>query len=308
VSIFGVTGAAISSSSFAEVVPSGMHREKTVAQMTVHTEAVTGAGTACANPVVGYKVIPKLMLHDDGRDGYSVDYVNRTGWAATTCGQTQNTIVARIDDCEDVFGADATWDGETKGNAGQGTWKLVSRSGSVAAGKGREVWRDERTKLLWSSKVSTALNWCKATGHNNIPGNPAAEPDTSPSPVFICDRADELYQNITGLAISACFEDNEAHFSTNDLGIDNLGKSGLGLGSTPRVAWRLPSIYDYKQADLNGIRFVMPDQGGREWSSTVSTLQAAFVDERSDAWTFGDRGAIASSVRVTSNHVRYVGR
>src|SRR5690606_13442771 len=54
----------------------------------------------------------------------------------------------------------------------------------VRNGSNKEVWRDERTKLLWSSRVITAVNWCRASGntqmapvtyrnaYNNTIGNP----------------------------------------------------------------------------------------------------------------------------------------
>lgn len=41
-------------------------------------------------------------------------------------------------------------------------------------------------------------------------------------------------------------------------------KGGMGKTATdqrPSIRWGLPSIYDYKLADANGIRFVMPDMG-----------------------------------------------
>jgi hypothetical protein len=66
-------------------------------------------------------------------------------------------------------------------------------------------------------------------------------------------------------------------------------KGGMGKNSTDKVMWRLPTINDYKLADVNGIRFVMPDMGAPanersvndgspgstnwwEWSATVSSV------------------------------------
>jgi hypothetical protein len=40
-----------------------------------------------------------------------------------------------------------------------------------------------------------------------------------------------------------------------------IAKGYMGALSTPGVRWRLPTKYDYQQADIDGIRFVMPDLG-----------------------------------------------
>jgi hypothetical protein len=325
VSIFNVTG---SYAGGGVTLMSNMHRDKTTTQISPETEAVTNSGTAYPNADPGYRAIPKISKDDDGYTGGSVTLVSRTNWDTTCdagtgagggsansvckCGQS-GTIDQRIADCagHSVIGSNATWDGATKGNAGQGTWKLVTRTGALSATKGREVWRDERTKLIWSSLVSTSLNWCKATGSNFITNNPSAEDD----PSNYCDNA--TYQT-TGVwsagvnkAISACFEDiddNSASdfFTTSDAGIDNAGKASLSLSSTPRVDWRLPTIYDFKQADINGYRFVFPDtisNGYYEWSASV------YSNARAYAWVFyGANGDDSNVTRSINNPVRCVGR
>ena len=147
--------------------------------MTLYTEDVTDAGTAYTNSFSGYRAVPDINTDDDGETGDSVTYVNRSTWGSTTCGTTQSTIAARIADCATVFGANATWDGSVDGNAGQGVWKLVTRTGPVTSSMGQEVWQDERTGVLWSSLVSKAINWCMASGNNDITNNPTAETDPS---------------------------------------------------------------------------------------------------------------------------------
>jgi hypothetical protein len=323
--IFGVSGSFTGSG---VTLMSNMHRDKITTQVTQETEALTNSGTAYSNADPGYRAIPKIAKDDDGYTGGSVTLVSRTNWD-TTCdaitgagGGSANsvckcglsgTIEQRIADClaHTVIGANATWDGATKGNAGQGTWKLVTRTGALTGTKGREVWRDERTKLVWSSLVSTGLNWCKATGSNFITNNPSAEDD----PSNYCDNA--TYQR-TGTwtagvnkAISACFEDIDDNgasdfFTTTDIGIDNGGKASLGLSSTPRVDWRLPTIYDFKQADVNGYRFVFPDtisNGYYEWSASVDS------STRATAWVFnGASGYVSGTTRFSSYSVRCVGR
>jgi hypothetical protein len=305
ISIFGVTGTYIGT--FGLNTASNEHRDKTQTQETLHTEVVTNAGIAYTNSASGYRAVPNVAKDDDGYTGGNVTYVSRTGWAANTCGTSQATVAARIADCavHGTIGSNATWDGLTKGNAGQSVWKLVTRTGNASGGKGREVWRDEKTGLLWSSAVSTALNWCKASGANNVPWNPAAANDTGGA---YCNPGGG-YQNPTNPVVSACFEDDGTYFTTTDGGggIDNAGKAGLNRSSTPAVAWRLPTKYDFQQADNDGIRFVMPDMGtssnGVEWSASV------YSDGRGNAWGFysGD-GDIYYDNRDIDYVVRCVGR
>lgn len=339
---------------FAENMASTMHRDSGVTQISVYAESVTNAGTAYTNgnynnaSAAAYRAIPKIGSSttpgdDDGYQGVSVTKVDRSTapiLTDVTCGTDRGaeiTIENLIADCEEKFGrcsnasyttkatcianseawtSEAMWDGAVKGNAGQGVWKLVTRSGNVVSDKGREVWRDERTKLLWSSKVSTGLNWCKANGSNFITNNPAAEDD----PNNLCDKSS--YQN-TGVAtvgptnigvkaVSACFEDNENYFtdgydSTNSeifpQGIDPRGKGNLRLNTAPAVAWRLPSVYDYKQADVNGIRFVLPDNSNPEWSASVKS------DARSGGFLFDPSvGFYNFAGRTNPFSVRCVGR
>lgn len=298
ITIFGVLG---SYTGAGVAMASNQHRNLATTQVDQLTESVTNAGIDYTSADPGYRAVPKITKDDDGYTGGSVTYVDRSTWASTTCGTTQATLNARIADCATVFGANATWDGSIKGNAGQGQWKLVSRTGGISSGRGREVWQDQRTMLLWSSAVSSSLNWCKASGSNNIAGNPTAENDAQ----NYCNNA--TYQNTSGLAISACFEDGNVNFTTTDAGIHNAGKAGLMRSSTPAVKWRLPSVYDQQQANINGIRFVFPDMGTNsinyEWSASV------YSGYRYYAWMFvpGD-GSFVYGSRNSSSAVRCVGR
>lgn len=313
ITIFGITGTAASGGP-TTALTSNIHRDKGAIPWSLVKETVTDRGQAYPNTGT-IRAIPSILKDDDGNAGTSVTYVDRTGWGSNTCGTT-GAIETRITNCASVFngtltgctdmvstnatdctnnsaiwraGSTATWDGAVNGNAGQSTWKLVTRTADTdLSGRGREVWRDERTGLLWSSLVSGSaermvdkanggsfrgttvddnktINWCKASGSNNIVGNPAAEDD----PNNYCDNA--TYQNTTGDAISACYEG--AGFTNTDTisnGIDGAGKAGL---HSPAVSWRLPTKYDYQQADNDGIRFVMPEMGPNgswsEWSASV---------------------------------------
>ncbi len=303
VSIFGISGNF--AGSFNTAMGSGAHKDKSTPQISLSDETSTYAGTTSSSlPTTSsyaYREVPDISKDDDGYMGGSVIHVDRTGWGASTCGAS-GTIEARRTDCaaHGTLGAEATWDGATKGNSGYGTWKLVTRTGDLTSSRGREVWQDQRTGLLWSSLVSSNLNWCKASGSNFITNNPSAQDD----PNNFCDNA--TYQT-TGTgpgnkAISACYEDGDNYF-TNTGGIDSAGKASLGYSSTPRVSWRLPTLNDYKQADINGLRFVVPDQVTGEWSASV------YSTNRFAAWGFNSSNGYANtSIRTNVSSVRCVGR
>ena len=300
VTIFGVTG---SLSAGASSLAANAHRNLGTTQISQSDEVTTYAGVDLP---AGYREVPDILLDDEGSVGGNVTFVDRTGWSTTTCGLS-GTIDQRIADCaaNGTIGTEATWDGAVKGNAGQGAWKLVTREGDLGsslAGAGREVWRDERTGLLWSSKVATSLNWCKASGSNFITNNPSAQDDPN-------DYCDNATSQTTGTgpgnkAISACYEDGENYFTGTDGAIDDAGKGSLGSASTPAVRWRLPSIYEYEQANINGIRFVLPDSDGNyEWSASVVS------SNRNSAWYFnGLNGIVYYLNRFNSRAVRCVGR
>lgn len=81
-------------------------------------------------------------------------------------------------------------------------------------------------------------------------------------------------------------------------------KGGLGQRSTPSLYWRLPTKYDYILAELNGIRFVLPDMGSSaEWTGTVSS-QYRDMSHVYDA----KYGYMDWFSRNGSNSVRCVGR
>jgi hypothetical protein len=101
-------------------------------------------------------------------------------------------------------------------------------------------------------------------------------------------------------------------------GVYMAAKGGMGKTATaqsPSVRWRLPSIEDYMQANVNGIRFVMPDMGiagtsrpiadgstggiNYEWSSSL------YSNSRSIAWIFyASNGNVGYVNRVNGYPVR----
>lgn len=302
-SLFGVTG---NYTGIAFSWGSGAHREKSSDPNTDNrmTYTVESALAAASNLAADYNPVPKVATSTDGYNQSSqVETVDRTGWNTTQCGTT-GSISTRISNCSTTFsgvGSGATWHGARRGNAGQGSWTLVTRRWNAGHGRAYEVWRDDATGLLWSSHVSTSLNWCKASGNSNSSNAPEDMREDDPS--NICDSS--LFQS-TGAndAISACYVGTG--FST--AGTTQEGKTSLvpanAVGSG-KVTWRLPTMYDYMLANHHGIRFVLPDiwSSGEEWTAT------SFANDRSKAWTFdGYTGSRQARDRRFAYAVRCVGR
>lgn len=100
-------------------------------------------------------------------------------------------------------------------------------------------------------------------------------------------------------------------------------KGLMGASTTPVVMWRLPSMNDYEQADIDGIRMVLPDMGivgtsrpvadastggnsgsnGDEWTATL------FSGNRAGAWIWSDMyGNLNTQTFTTSYPIHCVGR
>ncbi|HAR43824.1 MAG TPA: hypothetical protein DCS07_14515 [Bdellovibrionales bacterium] len=297
--------------SYMNFLSSSEFRTLGAAQRTVATENVT----VYTNSPIGARAVPAL-LQDTDLAATAAAYVRRTDWDTTcdastgaaggsadspcTCGLA-GTLAQRVAHCAShgILSAEATWNGASRANGAQSLWKLVTRTGATDSGKGKEVWQDQRSGLLWSSLVATALNWCKATGSNHIFGNPSSETD----PNAFCTS--NTYQATSGMAVSACFED--PNFTRSDSNIEPSGLAALDQSSSPAVGWRIPTKYDYALAEVDGVRFVMPDMGQTlgiaEWAATV------LESSRGLAFTFdGSNGAVSSKPRSSSQGVRCVGR
>lgn len=289
-----------------------MNYKQTTTGESNRLEASPNSNSSSLYPT-DYHPIPKIATDSE----VDVVKVNRASWSNTQCG-TIGTIVARIANCATVFGANATWKGSAKGNAGQTDWDLVTRKrDSVNTSITYEVWRDSSTGLMWSSLVSSSLNWCKSTGSNgrkvsdgvDMVYDPASSAEDDPS--NYCDNATNQDQTTP---ISACYLDMPASgtaqvFSTTYSQPTTPGKAGLTpdlTAATGRVYWRVPSMYDYILANHHGIRFVMPDMGtatDEEWTATTS------ASNRKNAWTFsGKTGARQYKQRNNPAAVRCIGR
>ncbi|HPI41616.1 MAG TPA: hypothetical protein PLJ21_12480, partial [Pseudobdellovibrionaceae bacterium] len=351
-----------------------------------------------------YRDIPVQEKDDEGYLGTSCKYATRP---ASDCGTSQSTIALRVADCVTQNPATSSWNGSTQCNGGEGVWKLVSRSGA-----NKEVWQDQRTGLIWSSTVSTSINWCQATGntqnapvsyyqsYNNAVGTPitgngtiggisggasstaetitiaftsataftvsgancgggaitsgglTVAPGSSVtwgragycqftiiqgSSNFVANDKFEIkstlatsYSCAAGAAsglqpaspVSYCAESaglNAPAGETWSAGGYVAAKGGLGKLSTPFVRWRAPSIKDYKVADANGIRFVMPDMGiagvsrptpdgstgstEHEWTSSVNSFE-----RKSSMFFMSPTAPIPLIARARNFGARCVGR
>jgi hypothetical protein len=299
--IFGRSGAATISGD-PTVLVSNVNRSIAGIQVYQYSEWTTYAGTAL--PSTGgysYRNGASILNDDDGQ--YNTDAgcaANCTSVISITaaqhagysdCGVAQATISGRIADCASTNGSAATWSGSSNGNSGEGIWKLVARSGA-----NHEVWQDQRTGLLWSSIASTNADWCEASG-NNDGADPAG------------------YCNVN--TTSYCIETLYPGGGTPTVGFAgdtfpggpyDSAKGLMGLGSTPPVSWRLPTSHDYLQAEVDGIRHVMPDMGAfgggnSEWIATVNSI------DRTRGYKFGSNdGVLFSGDRFGLNNVRCVGR
>jgi hypothetical protein len=389
--------------------------QTTSTAMTISDETTTYAGVDL--PSTGgtlYRDIPDVTKDDEGYQGTTCKYAPRP---TVNCGETQDTILARIADCLTANPSSATWNGATQCSRGQGTWKLVTRKAS-----NKEVWQDQRTGLLWSSLVSTGMDWCKASGNTQmapvvfinsynttvgtaITGNGSVSELTGGTTSYDetitlhftsattgtvssaagatngCQGATVTSGGLTGSSGSwAVFSkagkcsfkitQGATAFATGDKFTLNATRASLyscvpgatsalqpaspisycaeaaGLnppggetwtsggyvdakgvmgrvstpGASPSVSWRLPTIEDYKLADVNGIRMVMPDMGiagpsrpvapdastgyvNDEWSASVYSISRAY------AWGFrGSGGLVTYYYRNFPYGVRCVGR
>lgn len=317
VSIFGFTG----SFGGLGVWASGMHRDKSVPQLTLNEENNNFSGlsentlpTNIPNfyePFKPYREVTSITKDDDGSaaDQNVLPTPSRSNWGQTQCGvgASYPSIDTKISDCGAKFGSLSSWDGVTNGNAGQGRWALVTRKLNASTATMVEVWRDERTMMLWSSLVSEATNWCKASGSSNSANATVNNRYKENDPSDICDDQSNQNQGAGETVISACLED--LGFTATDADFNINGKVDLSSSVAPKIHWRMPSMYDYEVAEYNGIRFVMPDMGTQrgiplvEWTATINSAN------RSEAWGINSMdGAHRVINRSDLAGVRCIGR
>lgn len=263
---------------FVDVVPSGMHRNKSATSILLKDELLGAMPT-------GFREVPDMLVDDDALVGGAVTYSTRP---TVSCGTAQPTVADRIAHCASLNGVNATWDGAVNGNNAQGEWKLVTFNGT------HEVWRDERTKLLWSDALG-ATNWCRASGVSG--GGPYGQVD----PSGYCNSGVNQDQTTPE---SWCTED--VGFATPAI-YDSMkgGMRWTATASAPAVRWRLPTRTDFLQAEIDGIRFAVPNSIAVYWTSTMVSFDRQYAS--SFYGTFG--GVFSVDFRnISTPKVRCIGR
>lgn len=212
-----------------------------------------------------YRILP--LMESDNEGGLNVLTVQEIGRPASTCGESESfpNINARITDCQIKNGAKAIWKGTENAAAGESTWKLVLKTPT------NEVWLDSRTNMVWSEIVSfeevKSFNWCQASG-NTQGGVGSVNCSTTETPDSLC-----------------------------------AGASYYNFGT--QVKWRLPTRNDFLQADINGLRFVLKDEGSSGlWTATMKASSVTF----SEAWVYrSNEGTLSASGLLSLHSVRCIG-
>ena len=284
--LFGVLGSAGGENDWG----SGMHKDWRTTPQQLRQEA---SNSGELDPNGDYYIIPRFNESNDG-DWVSTAPVNRSTWGTTTCGVTQTTLTDKIASCSSL--TDSTWIGSVRGNAGQSTWKLVMRTGNKSNGMGKEVWIDTATGMLWSSLVSKGINWCQASGAHMVDGVSYK----STGDATICGNS--AYQSTSAPIYSACMELSSGSTAAPS---DSGGRLSLSKTSSPKVDWRIPTLYDYEIAEYHGIRLVLPDMGVSrndadtfaEWTGTINSAVTteAFVFES----RYGSHGSLNRKTSTT---------
>jgi hypothetical protein len=266
-----------------------------------------------------YHLVPIVGIDDDGL--YNSDNGCASGCTPvialtslqhanySSCGTTQNTIATRITDCAATNGVNAMWNGAAQSNSGESTWKLVTRSASM-----QEVWQDQRTGLLWSSALPGTYNWCLASGNGEATDATCSNTAYQPSvvtPQSICAESGTVAvpgyctgaSQVTPAGCSAAagtWTSSSENFASFNY---SLSKGGMGANSSPQVQWRLPTLSDYNQAEIDGMRYVLPQVlDTTTWAATVRSNVSA------QAWSITFNPFLAGPQNRTQYHsVRCVG-
>ena len=226
------------------------------------------------------------------------------------CGLTGN-IEARISDCKTVNGDWAFYNGAQYGQAGEGNWSLVSVLDD--SGTKYEVWRDERTKLIWSDKTNSNYNWYRASGyskpsavskretqHSSEPGELENSAPYNVNQILQPSNPISVCPDVTGSPGAGEITAGGGHYTNYNPNPETAFKANLNYSH--HIIWKLPSMDDYKLADVNGIRKVLPKMNYLFWTSTSRS------DNRADVWQFkGDFGDIQYNSRHNNGAVRCVG-
>jgi hypothetical protein len=229
------------------------------------------------------RLVP-MIKDDDGESGTNVIKYNRTGLRICGTDAATSTYESKIADCATHNGTSSRWLG-SDGNSGHGNWTLVTVADSqgspdpdgTACNAGgvtcHEIWRDDRTGLLWSDRLPTTLNWCRATGSNlgTICSVSSNQPGT---PVSLCAEG-------SGRNVSNSYDSEKGDFRLNSGAIN--------------VRWWVPTRYDWMEAEENGVRFVLPNISAENfWTSSADS------SDLTKAWIFKNSGSLGGAFETLS--------
>lgn len=294
----------------------------------VLSDEVAGNATFTAN----HSLVPNPKYDTDGQgDDSGIGTTLRNylvtvkGRPTKVCGLAGSTAT-RVSDCATQNPTKGIWEGKKYGQLGEGDWKLVTlyKAAAIvgdtcntgAAGGCYEVWRDERTGLIWSDSLNNATNnynWFQAAGYSSSATTVAVTGkegragvgadclDISSNPV-VCQPA---------IPISVCADSaplanaNGVAAYQNPDGTNGTHDEGPAKGNITGAAalWRLPTYADWALAYVNGIAKVLPSMSGSDvyWTAT------SYSSSRGQAWIAGTSGLLFPGSRDQVYAVRCVG-
>ena len=349
-SLAGVNGTAdCTGSSYQAETGSFIHRDKGISDPTQISLADAKGNDSLPSE---YREIPVVATDDYGTPNTaSVNRVVRGtnewngGVPRRICGEGIASIADRIANCDTVHTIKPDWDhtptdgainwqGAINGNASEGNWTLVTVYSSIADEDNGdpcttgcyEVWRDDRTGLIWSDRLgdhsntvnSGKWNWCVATGNtedntNGVECRQSQAGSLNNQALSLCAQGiglttpDSRWTETDNTNLGA-----PTYTGANEI-LD--AKGGMRLeanhdpaGSSPVMRWRVPTVHDYFAGLANGVFYVLPHihyttAPWGEWSASV------YATVRDSAWLFGGSGGgIAYAGRNGTSGVRCVGR
>lgn len=194
------------------------------------------------------------------------------------------------------------------------SWSLVSSIRALGTDDYYQVWRDNKTDLLWSDKYGGAnvfkTNWCKASGSNNKSSSPLSEDDDDK----ICNTEPFQDQNDP---VSYCAEDSQflagKIYTSKHKALEKIyAKASLSKDANAgNVTWWLPTIDQFREAQIHGADLILPNSTNEvnSWFWTSSVESKSDKSSERGAFVFkGDRGSAIAKSRREGFSVRCVGK
>lgn len=266
-----------------EDVPSNRHRQETIKAPVVvePIDVYSGIHRERESAPITYKMeiglnsvnaniraIPDIRFDDEGGDEKNVTTRTFRVRPVVICGLAAvATLKDKIADCLAKNGDKTIWNGTNDAGSAESIWNLVTLSEKSGGSETYEIWIDQRTGMVWSDVITLEGNWCESSGSQ-------LQLETNVGEDCL----------LTGKGRSLC--------------------TNYDLIDLPKVSWRLPTRHDYLQADIDGIRFVLPRGTVPYWSATVSSD----VKARNKAWTYNmTTGTLVGELMNTTRAVRCIG-